>query len=549
MSERACTEFVDVKVSLLQILLISAATVMGCLAQSVLLGIVGAGLLGSCLVAITVSRGERFSRGAIFSSWIATPLALTILPATPGKIHLLDPYHSIIAWLIAGAALLALIRVKTSPEQTWIKTLVMTWVICGDLVWIVASYLQNHTFAFFVGLTLLLGTLIALKCWFKIPSLGIQGINFCIVLLIGLPVIDLFLRRESQVDAQVALGRQYYSYKAAKQEPAAFANWWRRYLEQWDQMMGQVIVEDPEGVLPFKLKPNAVGRLFDSRVTINSLGFRGEEFNRDKANAYRIVVLGESTTFGCTLRAQDRPWPDVLADLIRERLGTSRPVQVINAGVPAYNLKQNVGRLQTEILPLKPDMIISYHGANGFRLLDEALPPAIGQLPAPYRHRPLKLLADCEYRWKMILYRRRMNPQRLLDPGAFSNPLKTKYADAYRDLIAVAKTNAIQLVLANYAMAVNSQSDADIVQFYRIASPSIHWQIRANAVHTEILRQLTVAHPEVHMVDTHPNLDGDPDNFIDMAHMTQAGRNKMAENMFSGIKALLEQDLLPVQTH
>jgi lysophospholipase L1-like esterase len=536
------------KIILLQILLISLATLMGYLAQSSLLGILGTGLLGGCLLAVIVSQSERSRHRAILISWLATPLALAILPATPGEIHLLDPYHSFIAWLMAGAVWLTLSRIKANPARSWLKALVMTWAVCGDLVCIVASYLQDHPFPFFVGLSLLLGTLIVFKCWFQVPPLGIQGINFCIVLLIGLPLVDLLVRRESQVDAQVALERHYYSYQVAKQEPAAFATWWKRYLEQWDQSMGQIIMVDPEGVLPFRLKPNSESFLFDSRVTINSLGFRGEEFNPDKADAYRIVVLGESTTFGCTLRTQDQPWPDVLAGLIRERLPIHRPVQVINAGVPAYNLKQNVWRLQKEILPLKPDLVISYHGANGFRLLDEALPPPLGRLPSPYRHRPLKLLADCEYRWKMILYRRRMNPQRLLDPGAFSNPLNTKYADAYRELIAITSTNNIRLVLANYAMAVNRQSEAEMVQFYRIASPPIHWQIRANAVHTELLRQLTEAHPDVRMVNTHPNLDGDPDNFIDMAHMTQRGRQRMAENMFAGIKDLLERDLLPAQT-
>ncbi|HEX5221127.1 MAG TPA: SGNH/GDSL hydrolase family protein [Verrucomicrobiae bacterium] len=535
------------KIILLQILLISIAALMGCLAQSSLPGVIGTVLLGGCLVAVIAARTERSRHRAILVSWLATPIALAILPVTPRQIHLLDPYHSFIAWLIAGAVLPTLTRVSANPARNGTKALVMIWAICGDLVCIVASYLQNHPVPFFAGLLLLLGTLIVLKWWFQVPPLGIQGINFCIVLLIGLPLVDLLVRRESQVDAQVALDRHYYSYKVAKQEPAAFATWWKRYLEQWDQSMGQIIMADPEGVLPFRLKPNTESFLFDSRVTINSLGFRGAEFSPDKANAYRIVVLGESTTFGCTLQAEDRPWPDVLAELIRERLAISRPVQVINAGVPAYNLKHNIGRLQKEILPLKPDMIISYHGANGFRLLDEALPAAISPLPSPYRQRPLKLLANCEYRWKMIQYRRRMNPQRLLDPGAFSNPLNTKYADAYRELIAITSTNNIRLVLANYAMAVNSQSDADVVQFYRIASPPVHWQIRANVVHTELLRQLTEAHPDVRMVNIHPNLDGDPDNFIDLAHMTQMGRQRMAENMFAGIRDLLERELSPAQ--
>jgi len=523
----------------LQILLIAAASVLGFLAQSPLFSIVGTGLLGCCLVAVTLSSREHNRDQAVLASWLTTLLALTILPVSPARIHLLDPYHSIIAWLIGGAVALTLPRAKPDPSQRKLKLLVTVWALSGALAWIVSSYLNDRSLSFHAGLLFMLVMLFAIKRCFRLWFLGIQISNFCIVVLVGLPLADFFVRQNSQVDAHAVLSRHYYSYKAAKQQPVAFANWWRRYLEQWDTMMGPVIMLDPTGVLPFRLRPNSVGFLFESRISINSLGFRGPEFDPNKENTYRIVALGESTTFGCTLTPEDRPWPEVLEQLIRDNLRTSRRVEVINAGVPAYNLKQNIGRLREEILPLRPDMVISYHGANGFRLLDEAMPPPISRAPSPYRHRPLKLLADSEYRLKMILYRRRLDPKRLLDPGGFSHPLKSRYAEAYRELIDITGTNQVQLVIANYSMAVNNQSDTDIVEFYRIASPAIHWQIRANAIHTEMLRQLTALHPEVRMVDTHPHLDGDPDNFIDPVHMTQPGRQRIAENIFNGIKDLL----------
>jgi hypothetical protein len=65
-----------------------------------------------------------------------------------------------------------------------------------------------------------------------------------------------------------------------------------------------------------------------------------------------------------------------------------------------------------------------------------------------------------------------------------------------------------------------------------------------------IVRQLAQQHPEVHFVDTHPNLDGDHDKFIDLMHLTQEGRRQLAETMFAGIKELLERDLAaPAQTN
>lgn len=133
---------------------------MGCAARSSWLGILGTGLLGTCLLVVAASRDESNTRWAVLASWLATPLALVILPVTPGQSDLLDPYHSVMAWIIAAAVLLSLIRVRAGPARNWIKALGMTWLVCGELAWILGFYLQNNSFGFFVGLLLLFGTLI-----------------------------------------------------------------------------------------------------------------------------------------------------------------------------------------------------------------------------------------------------------------------------------------------------------------------------------------------------------------------------------------------------
>ena len=91
--------------------------------------------------------------------------------------------------------------------------------------------------------------------------------------------------------------------------------------------------------------------------------------------------------------------------MIQQRLKPGRRVEVINAGVPALNLEHNLYRLRKDLLPLQTDMIISYHGCNGFRLLDGALPPVSGKIPPVYRKRPLELLAGAEHRLKILYYR------------------------------------------------------------------------------------------------------------------------------------------------
>jgi hypothetical protein len=48
---------------------------------------------------------------------------------------------------------------------------------------------------------------------------------------------------------------------------------------------------------------------------------------------------------------------------------------------------------------------------------------------------------------------------------------------------------------------------------------------------------------DITLVDTHPNLDGDTDKFLDMMHFTRSGDRQMAETMFAGITNVLSKDL------
>jgi lysophospholipase L1-like esterase len=242
------------------------------------------------------------------------------------------------------------------------------------------------------------------------------------------------------------------------------------------------------------------------------------------------------------MRRDDKPWPEMLEEMIRDRLKPSRPVEVINAGIPRYHLKHNLLRLPVQILPLKPDMVISYHGANGFEMVHSAVPLRKVELPPTYRIRPLKLLADIEYDLKMIWYRRHPN-SRPIPRISLPEAMQTQYAQAYRELIRIAETNGIRLVLANYSMAVNGGSKRGVIEFYRGGFPMVDWWIKANEIHSMIVKQLAGEHREISLVDTHPNLDGEHEKFVDVMHFTHEGERQLAESMFDGIKAVLAEDL------
>lgn len=97
-------------------------------------------------------------------------------------------------------------------------------------------------------------------------------------------------------------------------------------------------------------------------ATINSLGFRGPEFEPVKRDGtFRVVCLGESSTFGFH-NGDAETYPYLLQKLFEQRHGAG--VEVINAGFPYYNSGSILSLLQSEILSYDPDVLTIYSAYN-----------------------------------------------------------------------------------------------------------------------------------------------------------------------------------------
>lgn len=109
----------------------------------------------------------------------------------------------------------------------------------------------------------------------------------------------------------------------------------------------------------WRIKPNLNG----PTLKTNRLGLRGPEIPRRKGGEYRILSLGESTTFGYRVEARD-----TYSAVVQRKLGSigGRPLRVINAGSPGYSLFQGATFLRRKGLDLKPDMVWLYFGRNDF---------------------------------------------------------------------------------------------------------------------------------------------------------------------------------------
>ena len=135
---------------------------------------------------------------------------------------------------------------------------------------------------------------------------------------------------------------------------------------RWDDKQGQPGFFLTDARRGQRLSPGYDGWFAGVPVRINSLGFRDrKEYSLEKPpNTFRIIVLGDSVTFGHgTLDETTYPY------LLEQQLRAWRPDvnwEVWNLGVPGYNTGQALAYLE-EIGPrAKPDLVIVGFYPNDF---------------------------------------------------------------------------------------------------------------------------------------------------------------------------------------
>ncbi len=120
--------------------------------------------------------------------------------------------------------------------------------------------------------------------------------------------------------------------------------------------------------------------------------------------------------------------------------------------------------------------------------------------------------------------------------------MHSRYALAYRKLIALARENDAAIVLSTSAMAVNQDSPREVKDFYGAVFKPIDDIIAANAAHNRMVRLLS-REEGVPLIDMAKGVDGlwDDDLYLDIVHFTQAGNERVAGIMFRGLLPILAE--------
>jgi peptidoglycan/LPS O-acetylase OafA/YrhL len=419
------------------------------------------------------------------------------------------------------------------------------------------AFMANTPYPFYGLLVVTAGLVMALSATARPASRGAiaAAARAFLLFALALPFADALYRHSTGLPLAATIAQPTYSYRAAQANPAAFAVWWFYYLNEWirgDGIRSKIDAPDPEKELPFVLVPGSSGRMFDTTIRINNLGFRGPDLPRDKGDAFRIFAVGESQTFGPTLRDGERPWPELLQDLFDRHADCGRKVEIVNAGTEAYTLADNLERMRRDILPLKPDLILSTHGMNGLlalglRRVPEPNEPGIRPRASALIGRAVLTIERAVHDWRS----RNSEPPAALAPMTDAALLKSRYADAYRKLIALARAGGADVALADASMAINETSPREVKDFYGAVFKPIDDIIAANAAHNRMVRLLS-QEERVPFIDTADALDGqwDDDLYLDIVHFTEAGNERVAGVIFRQLLPILaERDSLKCVLH
>jgi lysophospholipase L1-like esterase len=405
------------------------------------------------------------------------------------------------------------------------------------------GFAWNLALLFYLGLgalisTLVVGTAAAQRRRVRaFPQLGLV----LLAILVAFSSVELaWTIRDAWRPGPGVFGAEFHSYDAARNDRTGFQRWWKLHLRRWAQLDPNLVMPDPRGLNPYVLIPGAVVQRGASRLEINRLGFRGAHIAAKKRKAYRIVALGESTTFGITVAASDRTWPVVLQERIARELDCDRPIEVINAGVPGWSLANQVARLHADVFPLEPDLLLSYHGSNDFPFFLNSVAKLRFTDSSAVRSRPSRILEGAEraLRVRPILAAQpRVNDHSIGDKDA-QVELRA-YADLYSVLVREGRSSGADVALCTFNLAVNEKSDEEAIQFFEERYPDVRSMIVANRLHTRIVGRVADARGAI-AIDTSAKLDGGyRDGFVDLVHFTQSGRDQLAVNILGGLRTFL----------
>ena len=144
------------------------------------------------------------------------------------------------------------------------------------------------------------------------------------------------------------------------------------------------IIQHP--LLPYTMLKNSKTKsILGNEISINSHGFRDYEYNKNKdKNTYRILVLGDSTTYGYGIK-MEHSYPKVLENLLNKNF-KDKKIEVLNLGVSGFNFIDYYNLYIEYGAQFQPDSIIIGAMKNDYILnsLKVTIEDGVGKRPGSF---------------------------------------------------------------------------------------------------------------------------------------------------------------------
>ena len=296
----------------------------------------------------------------------------------------------------------------------------------------------------------------------------------------------------------------------------------------------------PHPRLGYDLAP---GFRFRSQVFVistNALGLRGPSLSRAKPVATkRVALLGGSSAFGY-LVSDGQEAARILETNLCVSVGN---VEVLNGGVPGYNLYQTIERFREVIAPLAPDLVVLYLGWNdlGYVVADD--PQA-----ERFRVRPIapvweRFLGHSTL-YGLVAYRLLGAPARL--PAADLDGCRPTLCGAeqfFRNLDRLAEAvrdSGARLVVCTQACAAHPEVATDLHAALGAKPPEIESMIALGRwLHGALQQFAEREHAE--LIDAYAEIAPTTAMLADYIHLTQAGEACLAQLFTHRLAPLLRE--------
>lgn len=117
----------------------------------------------------------------------------------------------------------------------------------------------------------------------------------------------------------------------------------------------QMVLYEADPETGYRLKPDQRVEVLGNEIVINRWGTRDAR-GLDTKPGFRILVLGDSVTWGGLRQPQEKLFTAVLERELRQ--ATHQEVEVINAGVNGYSVQQMTSLYREHLSGLSPDLVL-----------------------------------------------------------------------------------------------------------------------------------------------------------------------------------------------